>query len=85
MIKINMQIILINKHAQKFQIYRILITMRLLKTKHLNKYMKINFQKKRNKYGIYKIKVYTDKSYIKQKKIEYSKSIKFKCKKYLHS
>ncbi len=32
--------------------------------------MKINFQRKRNKYGIYKIKAYTDKSYIKQKKIQ---------------
>lgn len=48
------------------------------KIKHLNKYMKMSYQKKTSKFGICKTKMFIDKKFGKLKETDYNKNTKWK-------
>jgi hypothetical protein len=74
-------IMLIAKPNLKFKVISRMVL--LLKMRLLNKCIRMKYLKKISKYGIYKIKIFTDRKYGKLKEIDFNKNIKFNWKKYL--
>lgn len=72
---LTVRIILTDKHDQKFHTWPTLVQP-LLKIKHSNRCMKMNFPKNKNRYGICRMRIYIVKKYGSLRKIDYNNSIR---------